>query len=64
MTSTMSRNLAATLIGTAAGIASWLTGLARAMWPDHPQLGILLIAVFTGLVIFNLWPAIVGRVNK
>jgi hypothetical protein len=53
-----STTLAATLIGTAAGTISWLTGIARAMWPDHPQLGVLLITVFTGLVVFNLWPAI------
>lgn len=61
MNSRMSTTLAATLIGTAAGLTAWLTGIAAAMWPAHPQLGVLLITVFTGLVVTNLWPAITRK---
>ena len=61
MNSRMSATLAATLIATAAGVASWYFGIARAMWPDHPQLGILLITVFTGIVVSVLWPAIMRK---
>ena len=34
----MNTTLAATLVATAAGIIAWFSGLARAMWPPHPQL--------------------------
>lgn len=50
--------MAAVLFGVVAGTSSWLTGLARAMWPEHPILGALLITVFTGIVVHTLWPAI------
>lgn len=61
MNSQLSTTLAATLIATAAGTASWYFGIARAMWPAHPQLGILLITVFTGIVTSILWPAITRK---
>jgi len=61
MSPAMSTTLAATLVGTVAGTIAWLSGIARAMWPTHPQLGVLLITVFTGLVVANLWPAITRK---
>jgi hypothetical protein len=61
MKDTMSTTLAATLIATAAGTAAWFFGIARAMWPDHPQLGVLLITVFTGIVVSILWPTVTRK---
>ncbi len=61
MKSAKSSTIAATLIATAAGLISWLSGLAHAMWPAHPQLGILLITVFTGIVVSVLWPALAQK---
>lgn len=64
MTAQMSTTLAATLIATAAGIAAWFTGLTRAMWPPHPQICALLITVFTGIVVTQLWPTITGQTKN
>ncbi len=61
MTAQMNTTLAATLIAIAAGIVAWSSGLSRAMWPAHPQLGALLITVFSAIVIAQLWPTITGR---
>ncbi len=63
MTAQMNTTLAATFIATAAGIIAWFSGLSRAMWPAHPQLGAFLITVFTGIVVTQLWPTITGQRN-
>ena len=61
MNDTMKCTLAATLIATAVGTAAWLSGIARAMWPDHPNLGVLLITVFTGIVVSSLYPTVTRK---
>ncbi len=64
MNAQMNTTLAATLIATAAGIVAWLSGLTRAMWPPHPQICALLITVFVGIVVTQLWPSITGQKNR
>jgi hypothetical protein len=61
MKASMNSTLAATLIATAVGIGAWLFGLAKAIWPNHPQVAALLITIVVGLVVRQLWPAKVGQ---
>lgn len=41
-------------VGTAAGVAvgmlSWVVGLGNIVWPEHPQLALLMIAAGVSLV--------------
>ncbi len=48
--------LAATLIATAAGIGAWFFGIAKQIWPAHPQLTAFLITVVIGVVVKKIWP--------
>jgi len=61
MTASMNRNLAATLIATAAGLVAWLSGLAQLIWPAHPQICALLITIVVSVVVMQVWPAIAGQ---
>jgi hypothetical protein len=53
----MSKTLAATLIGTAAGLVTWLSGLGSLIWPAHPQLTDFLVTVAVGIVVNQIWPS-------
>jgi hypothetical protein len=48
--------LAATVIGTVAGIVVWFLGLAKLIWAAHPQMAAFLITVGTGIVAKLVWP--------
>lgn len=48
--------LAATVIGTVAGVGVWFFGLAKLIWADHPQMAAFLITVGTGIVTKLVWP--------
>jgi hypothetical protein len=48
--------LAATLIGTVAGIGVWFSGLAKFVWASHPQIAAFLITVVTGIAVKLVWP--------
>jgi hypothetical protein len=38
MKASVNSTLAATLIATFVGLGAWLSGLAKAIWPAHPQM--------------------------
>ena len=48
--------LAATLIATAAGLGAWFFGLAKAIWPAHPQIAALVITIVVSVVVKQIWP--------
>lgn len=56
MKSSTKNSLAATLIATAAGIGAWLFGLAKAIWPSHPQIAAFVITIVVGGVVKRIWP--------
>ena len=49
-------SLAATVIGTVAGVTVWLLGLAKLIWAAHPQMAAFLITVGSGIVAKLVWP--------
>lgn len=48
--------LAASLIGSAAGIGAWLFGLGDVIWPAHPQMAIFVLTIAVTVVMMKLWP--------
>jgi hypothetical protein len=48
--------LAATVIGTVAGVMVWFLGLAKLIWATHPQMAAFLITVGSGIVTKLVWP--------
>jgi len=52
--------LAATLIATAAGIGAWLFGVAKAIWPTHPQIAAVVITIVVSVVVKTVWPVGTG----
>jgi len=52
--------LAATLIATAAGIGAWLFGVAKAIWPTHPQIAAFVITIVVSVVVKTVWPVGTG----
>jgi len=61
MRANMNSTLAATLIATAAGVGVWFFGLAKTIWPAHPQIAAFLVTVVAGIVVKQTWPAEYGR---
>ena len=61
MTASMNSTLAATLIATAAGVGSWLLGLAHAIWPNHPQIAAFGITILVSIVVKQMWRADAGQ---
>ena len=61
MKASMGSTLAATLIATAAGIGVWFFGVAKAIWPNHPQIAAFVITVVVGIVVKQIWPVDVGQ---
>ena len=61
MRANMNSTLAATLIDTAAGVGVWFFGLAKAIWPAHPQIAAFLVTVVAGIVVKETWPAEYAR---
>jgi hypothetical protein len=56
MKASTNSTLAATLIATAAGVGEWLFGLAKAIWPAHPQIAALVITIVVSVVVKQIWP--------
>ena len=62
MKASTNSTLAATLIGTAAGVGAWFFGVAKAIWPAHPQIAALAITIVVSVVVKRTWPADGGKV--
>jgi hypothetical protein len=56
MKASTNSTLVATLIATAAGVGAWLFGLAKAIWPAHPQIAALVITIVVSVVVKQIWP--------
>jgi len=56
MKAPMNSTLAATLIATAAGLGVWLLGIAKEIWPAHPQICALIITIVVSVVVKQAWP--------
>jgi hypothetical protein len=61
MKASTNSTLAATLIATAAGVGAWFFGLAKAIWPTHPQIAALVITIVVSVAVKQIWPVDVGR---
>jgi len=61
MTACTNSTLAATAIATAAGVGAWLFGLAKAVWPAHPQVAALAITIVVSIVVKQIWPVDAGQ---
>jgi hypothetical protein len=61
MKTSMNSTLAATLIATAAGVGAWFFGVAKAIWPTHPQIAAFAITVVVGVVVKQIWPVNAGQ---
>jgi hypothetical protein len=61
MKSSTNSTLAATLIATAAGVGAWLFGVAKLIWPAHPQIAALLITIVVSIVVKQTWPVDDGQ---
>ncbi len=48
--------LIASLIGTAVGFGTWILGLTRVVWPEHPQLAGFFLTLIATVVIQLTWP--------
>jgi len=53
---TLRISLIASLIGTAAGLGSWVFGIGQIIWPAHPQFACFLLTLVTTIVIQITWP--------
>jgi hypothetical protein len=56
MKASTNSTLAATLIATAAGVGAWFLGVAKAIWPTHPQVAAFAITIVVSVVVKRLWP--------
>jgi hypothetical protein len=61
MSHSTNSTIAATLIATAVGVGAWFFGMAKAIWPAHPQITAILMTVVTSIVIKQLWPLDEGK---
>lgn len=61
MKTSTNSTLAATVIATVAGVGAWFFGLAKEIWPAHPQIAAFLPTLVTGLVVKKIWPADDGQ---
>ena len=53
---TLKISLIASLIATAAGFSAWEFGVARMIWPAHPQMADFLLALIVGIAVQIAWP--------
>jgi hypothetical protein len=52
---TLKISLIATLIATAAGFSAWEFGLARRIWPAHPQMAAFLLTLIIAIAVQIAW---------
>jgi hypothetical protein len=57
----MNRTLAATLIATAVGVGAWFFGIAKVIWPAHPQIAAFVITIVVSVVVKAMWPFDAGQ---
>jgi len=58
MKASTSSTLAATLVATVAGTGAWFFGMAKEIWPAHPQIAAFLLTLVTGIVVKQIWPSV------
>jgi len=51
------RTLKASLLASALATAAWLSGLARLLWPAHPQWAVFFLTIAAGIVLMYALPA-------
>ena len=58
--------LIASLIGSVAGTAAWLSGVGDRMWPAHPQTAAFLLTILCTVFAMYMWPKdpASGRIPK
>ena len=62
---TLKTSLIASMIATAAGFSAWEFGIARIMWPAHPQLAAFLLTLVVAIAVEIAWPRLVnGQGNR
>jgi hypothetical protein len=61
MKSSTNATVAATLIATAVGLGLWFFGVAKVIWPTHPQVADLLITIVASIVAKQIWPVDHGQ---
>jgi hypothetical protein len=61
MKASVNSTLAATLIATFVGLGTWLSGLAKAIWPTHPQMAAFVMTIVVSVLVKQLWPVDVPR---
>jgi hypothetical protein len=49
------KTLKASLIASAIGFGVWILGIARAIWPAHPQLASCLLTIAMTFVLMYIW---------
>ena len=52
---TLKISLIASLIAAAAGFSAWEFGLARRIWPTHPQMADFLFVLITAIAVQIAW---------
>jgi len=56
MNFSMNGTLAASLIATFVGIGAWFFGVAKAIWPAHPQIAAFIITIVVSVLVKQMWP--------
>jgi len=54
-------SLIASVIATAAGWGAWEFGIARRIWPAHPQMADFLLVLFTAIAVQIAWPKLANQ---
>ncbi|MGO9086513.1 MAG: hypothetical protein ACLQBK_14895 [Candidatus Sulfotelmatobacter sp.] len=50
------KTLKISVVATIAGMLAWWLGVARGIWPDHPQFALFLMVLVLGIVLQITWP--------
>jgi ABC-type Mn2+/Zn2+ transport system permease subunit len=50
------KTLKASLIASAIGTGAWLLGIARVMWPEHPQGAVFFLTIAATFLLMYLLP--------
>jgi hypothetical protein len=61
MNISMNSTLAASLIATFVGVGAWFFGVAKAIWPAHPQIAAFVITIVVSVLVKQIWPVDTGQ---
>jgi hypothetical protein len=62
---TLKTSLIASVIATAAGFSAWEFGVARMIWPAHPQMADFLLTLIVAIAVQIAWPRLAnGQGNQ